>query len=151
MLMELLIDNEWIPIVSEHLPEHILDRFKQAQSEWYEVLHSDSAQSVKLKILQNATKPSILNLVQDHDLKVVGKFPLQKFYAEGHQAVTQVDWVQYFIEVAESADKPGLNLLRKVCYKFLQKKDALQPKVKPEFRKPDSFANWRSLLAASIP
>ena len=36
MLVELKVDDEWIPIVSEHLPEHVLDRFKQAQAEWYE-------------------------------------------------------------------------------------------------------------------
>ena len=132
MLMELLVDKEWIPIVSEHLPEHILDRFKQAQSEWYEVLHSDSAQSTKLRILQNATNPSIASLVQDYGLKCVGKFPLKEFYQEGHTAVVAVDWVKYFIEVAEMVDMPGLNMLAKVCLKYLGKHDMIQPAVEPE-------------------
>ena len=60
MLMELKIDGEWIPVVSELLPEHIADRFKQAQAEWYQVLRTDSAQSVKMRILHNATNPSVL-------------------------------------------------------------------------------------------
>ena len=37
-LIEMRIDGAWIPLVSELLPEHILDRFKQAQAEWYKVL-----------------------------------------------------------------------------------------------------------------
>ena len=65
--------------MSELSPEHILDRFKQAQAEWYEVLHSDSAEDVKMRILQNATKPSIQGMITDYDLKVVGKFPLREF------------------------------------------------------------------------
>ena len=132
MLMELLVDDEWIPIVSEFLPEHIMDRFKQAQAEWYEVLRSDSTQSVKLKILQNATKPSIQRLVQDYDLKVVGKFPLKEFYEDNQKAVSAVDWVRYFIEVAEQADKPGLNMLKKVCRKYLEKHELQHPKLTPE-------------------
>ena len=123
-----MVDGVWVPIVSELLPEHILDRFKQAQSEWYEVLSSSSAEDIKLRILQNATRPSIANLVQDHDLKVVGKFPLKKFYAEGQTEVTQVDWAEYFIEVAMLADMPGSNMLRKVCHKFLEQNKLIQQK-----------------------
>ena len=108
-----------------------MDRFKQAQAEWYEVLHSDSAKSVKMRILQNATKPSVQSLVQDYGLKVVGKFPLEKFYAEGQKAITAVDWVKYFVEVAEMADMPGLNMLEKVCKNFLKKEDLIQPAVDP--------------------
>ena len=62
MLMEMLVDDEWIPMVSELLPGHILDRFNQAQSEWYRVLHTDSAEDIKMIILKHATKPSIQNL-----------------------------------------------------------------------------------------
>ena len=59
-----------------------------------EVRHSDTAQSVKSKILQNATKPSIKSLVQD-DIGCVGKFPLKEFYQAGCEAVTGVEWVKY--------------------------------------------------------
>ena len=61
-LIEMLIDGDtWVPLVSELLPEHILDRFKQAQAEWYQVLHSDKAEDVKMRILcasRNPTSPS---------------------------------------------------------------------------------------------
>ena len=120
-IIEVRIDDEWISLVSEILPEHILDRFKQAQAEWYKVLHSDSAKDVKMKILQNATKPST-NLVCGCALSCVGKFPLQEFYEDGNKALTQADWVRYFIEVSSKVDDmPGLAMLSKVCHKWLNK------------------------------
>ena len=80
MLMELKVDDEWIPVVSELLPEHVADRFKQAQAKWYQVLKTDAAWSVKMRLLENATNPSVSALVSDFcGLKVVGKFPLKEF------------------------------------------------------------------------
>ena len=133
-LMEMLVDDEWFPMVSELLPEHILDRFKQAQSEWYEVLHSDSAADIKMRILKHATKPSIQNLVKNCPLKCVGKFPLKEFYEEGNKALTGLDWVKFFIEVADKRTDymPGLDLLSKVCHKFLRKHSAIQEKTRIE-------------------
>ena len=139
MLMEILIDNVWIPFVSEFLPEHILDRFKQAQAEWYEVLASDSAADIKEEIMQHAVKPSIQKLLTDTNLKVVGKFPLKEFYEAGGQAVSEQDWVRYFIEVASKADTPGLKLLEKVCLKYLENKGLQQPKQTPEML-PDTLS-----------
>ena len=57
---------------------------------------------------------------------------MKEFYQEGHKAVTAVDWVKYFIELAELADNPGLNMLAKVCRTFLKKNDMIQPAVEPE-------------------
>ena len=122
LLLELLVDDEWIAIVSERLPQQILDLFQQAQGEWYRVLHSDSAKDIKMKILKHATRPSIQNLVQNCPLKCVGKFPLKEFYEEGNKPLTGVDWVKFFIEVSEKRtdDMPGLHKLSKVCHKFLK-------------------------------
>ena len=139
MLMELLVDNAWIPIVSESMPEHSVDRFKQAQAEWYEVLASDSAAEIKEEIMQHAVNPSIQKLLTDTNLKVVGKFPLKEFYEEGGQAVSAADWVRYFIEVASKADTPGLKLLEKVCLKYLENKGLQQPKQTPEML-PDTLS-----------
>ena len=66
--------------------------------------------------------------MQDYGLKVVGKFPLKEFYEGGQKALTQVDWVRYFFEVASMADMPGLNMLRKVCHKFLEQNKLIQQK-----------------------
>ena len=133
MLVELLLDEAWIPLVSACLPEHIVDRFKQAQAEWYEVLQSDKAADVKMRILQHATKPCT-NLVQDCPLQCVGKFPLRDFYDEGHQALSAVDWVKYFVEVADKGGEhqKGLQMFSKVCHRFLKKKGLEQAKVQPE-------------------
>ena len=132
MLMELLVDDVWYPIVTEFLPEHIVDRFKQAQAEWYDVLSSDKAHDIKADILQNATKPSIQKLIQDRDLQVIGNFPLKEFYHSGQQAISAKDWVRYFIEVATKADKPSLKMLEKVCREYLIQKGLEEPKRKPE-------------------
>ena len=64
---------------------------------------------------------------------------MAEFYQEGHTAVTAVDWVKYFIEVAEIVDMPGLNMLEKVCRKYLGKHDLSQPAVEPELL-PSSLA-----------
>ena len=85
-----------------------------------------------MRILQHATKPST-NLVCGCALSCVGKFPLKEFYEEGHQALTQVDWVRYFIEVSNKggAHRPGLQMLSKVCQKFLD--NQLKKTKGPEF------------------
>ena len=80
-----------------------------------------------MKILQHATKPCT-NLVCGCALNCVGKFPLADFYSEGHKALTQVDWVRYFIEVSSKASdhQPGLKMLSKVCQTFLKKMEQKQ-------------------------
>ena len=128
-VLEILVDNKWVALVSELLPEHIIDRFQMAQSEWYQVCQQTSAQEVKLRIMQNATNPSTF-LCKDVPLACVGKFPLKEFYEQGHEAITQVEWVKYFMEVAEMADKkeaPGLAMLSKSCENFLKKHEQLKP------------------------
>ena len=59
---------------------------------------------------------------------------MKDFYEQSHKAVTGVDWVRYFIEVPEQVtdDMPGLEMLSKVCHKFLTSKRATQQKVEPE-------------------
>ena len=125
-LIEMLVEDQWIAIASELLPEHVYDRFQQAQGEWYKVLHTSSAEDVKMKILEHATQPSVASLIVDNDLRVIGKFPLEKFYQEGNKALTQRDWVRYFIEVAALAETPGLKMLEKVCKKFLMRENCIQ-------------------------
>ena len=65
-----------------------MDKFKEAQAEWYGVLQTDKAADLKVKILQHATKPSVTSLVDnDAALQCVGKYPLEDFYAQGHKAM----------------------------------------------------------------
>ena len=48
---------------------------------------------------------------------------MQEFYEAGNKAVTQVDWIKYFLAVATiGKDKglPQLTALANICSKFLQ-------------------------------
>ena len=48
----------------ELIPEHIADKFKQLQAEWYKVTNSTSAAEFKARVLKNATHPK--TLLVDH-------------------------------------------------------------------------------------
>ena len=151
MLVELLVNDEWIPMVTEFMPETILGKFKEAQAEWYEVLNSSSAADVKAKILRNQVKPSIQSLIVPGPggLKVIGKFPLKDFYDSGGIALTQEDWVQYFIEVSMLGTTPGLKMLEKVCRKWLEQKGLPERKIKPEYLPSDLSTGQISFSSSS--
>ena len=58
MLLELKVDDVWVPILSELLPEHIVDRLMLAQAEWYKVTQMLEAKATQLEIAKHATHPS---------------------------------------------------------------------------------------------
>lgn len=152
MLVELLVEDEWVPIVTEFMPETILNKFKEAQAEWYQVLNSSSAADIKANILSNQVKPSIQKLIVHGPggLNVIGKFPLEDFYKSGGTALTQEDWVQYFLEVSMLGNHmPGLNMLEKVCRKWLQQKGLLERKIKPELLPSDLSTGQISFSSSS--
>ena len=43
-----------------------------------------------------------------------------------------LEWVKYFVEVSEKQDSPGLQMLSKVCHKFLKQKGITYPAVERE-------------------
>ena len=136
-LIELQVDDDtWIPLVSELIPEHIMDRFKEAQAEWYGVLQTDKAADIKIRIVQHSTKPSVTALVpHDTPLGIVGKYPLETFYDEGQKPITAVEWVSYFMQVSDQGDhknEPALKLLSKACRKFLNRHNMEVKNKNPE-------------------
>ena len=58
MLLELKVDDVWVPILSELLPDHIVNRLMLAQAEWYKVTQMSEAKAIQLEIAKHATHPS---------------------------------------------------------------------------------------------
>ena len=107
MLLELKVDDTWVPILSELLPDHIVDRLMLAQAEWYQVTEMSEAKAIQLEIAKHAMHPSTC-LIDGLPFTCIGRFPLEEYYASGHKAVTQVQWVKYFYEMARFASElPG--------------------------------------------
>ena len=61
---------------------------------------------------------------------IMGKFPLEEFYNEGFVALTQQDWVEYFLRLAQG-EHPSLVDLRHTCEAWLKKnvKEVSNPKL----------------------
>ena len=116
------VGGKTVPLLSELLPEHIMDRFKLVQSEWAKLTDTDTARAVKLKICQEKmlTHP-VTCLDEACPTGIMGKFPLAEFYDEGNKALTQLDWVRYFHDVSKGTKHPEMQGLHRVTEKFLQK------------------------------
>ena len=94
---------------------------EKAQAEWYNVHKGKTAMAFQLAVQQSATKPYTC-ILPGVPFKCVGKFPLQDFYAAGHKALRQQDWVSYFLETSQGHDSDELDQVRTVCSKWLTKK-----------------------------
>jgi hypothetical protein len=111
--------EEWWPIVSELMPEHIADRIQCAQAEWHKIGKFTSATLLQAKIIANATMPKTCTLrIPGLPLTCIGQFPLEDFYAGGGKAVTQKDWIKYFHHIASGVQAPACRALAKACERF---------------------------------
>ena len=121
-IIEMEVGGKTVPLLSELMPEHIMGRFKMVQSEWHNLTDTDTAKAVEIKICQEGMlRHPVTCLDQCCPTGIMGKFPLEKFYAEGNEALTQLDWVRYFHDMSKGSDNPEMQGLFKVSEKFLQK------------------------------
>ena len=125
-LFEVMVGNEWWPIVSELWPEELTNAFEKAQAEWYNVHKGTTASEFKFAVQQSATKPNTC-IAPGVPLQCVGKFPLEQFYADGNKALTQQDWVSYFLETPNGHDNHVLDQFSKVCSKWLRNNNLPAP------------------------
>ena len=111
-----------MPLLSELLPEHIFDRFKIVQSKWAALTDTDTARTAKMKICQEKMLEHPVTCIDPACPTVIMcKFPLQQFYDDGNEAITQLDWVRYFSELSKGSPHPEMQRLHKVSEKFLLK------------------------------
>ena len=125
-LFEVKVGDEWWPIVSELWPEELTNAFEKAQAEWYNVHKGKTAMAFQLAVQQSATKPYTC-ILPGLPFKCVGKSPLQDFYAAGHKALRQQDWVSYFLETSAGHDNNVLDQFSQVCLQWLRKKQLPAP------------------------
>jgi hypothetical protein len=121
-VVEIKVDDDWYPFVTEMLPEVIVNRFKKAQAEWYRVSATSQAEEVRISIFENQTHPRT-NVLSDVPLNCMAKFPLKEYYEAGGKPITAVQWVKYFYQVAQLGTENDVALfqLSKACDQFLKK------------------------------
>jgi hypothetical protein len=133
MMVELLMSKEgepeeWASIVSEVIPQEVMDRLAQAKAEWHKVsVLSDS--ELWTKILKEAVQPKLhlKELIPGLGLSCVGVYPLDEFLDAGNLPVQAKSWVRWFMDVSNWANNsfsshafPELEGLAKICEKLLK-------------------------------
>ena len=95
------MNSERVPILSELLPERIVDRLAMAQAEWYRVAQMSEAKSTQLECGTCITPEHLIN--RWLPLKCSGRCQLLRLYETGHKAVAQVQWVKHVCEMVRFA------------------------------------------------